>query len=369
MQKKVAVIFGTRPECIKMAPVVRALERTEGLEVCTISSGQHREMLEQVYRWFDLRPHEDLSIMRADQTLYDITASTLLGLRRVFSERRFDLALVHGDTTTTLAATLAAFYAGIPVGHVEAGLRTYNYQAPWPEEMNRHVVDHVATLHFAPTPLAREHLRQEHIPEAGIFLTGNTVIDALLTVVEPDYRFPDPRLAALDGKRLLLITAHRRESFGAPLAAAFHAIRDLLEAEPDLVAVYPVHRNPNVMEPAHRILGQHPRIHLIEPLDYKDFSNLMARSTLILSDSGGVQEEAPSLGKPVLVLREVTERQEAIEAGTARLVGCDREKIVSTALTLLRNRAEYEKMARAANPFGDGRAGERIAEISREFLR
>ncbi|MBE7557924.1 UDP-N-acetylglucosamine 2-epimerase (non-hydrolyzing) [bacterium] len=364
---KVALIFGTRPECIKMAPVIKALEETDGIDVATISSGQHKEMLEQVYRWFHLAPHEDLSIMRADQTLFDITTSTLSGLQRIFAGEKFDLALVHGDTTTTLAATLAAFYSGIPVGHVEAGLRTYTYQAPWPEEMNRHVVDHVAALHFAPTELARQHLVQEHIPEEGIFLTGNTVIDALLTVVEPEYRFPDPRLASLDG-RVLLITAHRRESFGAPLEAAFHAILDIVEAEPDLTAVYPVHRNPHVLEPAHRILGGHPRIRLIEPLDYKDFSNLMARCTLILSDSGGVQEEAPTLGKPVLVLREVTERPEALDAGTARLVGCDRERIVATALTLLRDSCEYDKMAKAANPFGDGTAGKKIAQIVKQFL-
>ena len=364
---RIAVVFGTRPECIKMAPVIRALDETPDVEAVMISSGQHKQMLEQVFEWFNIQPHRDLAIMRPAQTLTDITCNTLSGLEKVFAEEPLDLVLVHGDTTTTLASTMAAFYAKIPVGHVEAGLRTYDYTAPWPEEMNRHVVDHLATLHFAPTELSKQHLLEERIPKEGIFITGNTVIDAFLTVVEEGYRFRDPRLAGLP-ERMMLITAHRRESFGAPLENAFHAMREIIDAEEDLVAVYPVHRNPNVLGPAERILGGHPRIILTEPLDYKEFSNLIARSTLILTDSGGIQEEAPTLGKPVLVMRDVTERQEAIEAGTARLVGCDRERIVSEALKLLRNPAEYDSMARRNNPFGDGTAGRQIADLCTAWL-
>lgn len=364
---KILIVFGTRPEAIKMAPVVKRLQETPGLDAKVCVTAQHREMLDQVLDLFGITPDYDLNIMKPGQDLTDITARILLALRDLLKAERFDRLLVHGDTTTTMAAALAAFYEKVSVGHVEAGLRTGNIYAPWPEEMNRSLVGRIAAQHYAPTETARASLLAENVPDADILVTGNTVIDALHEVVaqfdtDPDLdaqmraRFPFLE----EGRRMVLVTGHRRENFGGGFERICTALREISEKS-DAQVVYPVHLNPNVQEPVNRILGDAGDVHLIEPQDYLPFVWLMRRAHIVVTDSGGVQEEAPSLGKPVLVMRETTERPEAVEAGTVRLVGTDPDKICSEALTLLNDTAAYEAMARALNPYGDGHAAERIA--------
>lgn len=363
---RILTIFGTRPEAIKMAPVVKALAGETGFisQVCV--TAQHRQMLDQVLQLFDIRPDHDLDLMRPGQDLTDITSNVLCGLRPVLREVRPDLVLVHGDTTTTCAAALAAYYERIPVGHVEAGLRTGNRYSPWPEEMNRRLTGCLAELHFAPTARARDNLRREGVPEERIHVTGNTVIDALLDVIGRVRSDPAlgaalvGRLPVLDpGRRVILVTGHRRENFGLGFERICEALSSLARRE-DVQIVYPVHLNPNVQEPVRRWLGEAENIHLIPPLDYLPFVALMDRAELIITDSGGVQEEAPSLGKPVLVMRDTTERPEAVEAGTVRLVGTDAAAIVREASRLLDDAADYRAMSRAHNPYGDGRAARRI---------
>ena len=363
------VVFGTRPEAIKMAPVVAALKATPGVETLVCVTAQHRQMLDQVLELFGLVPDDDLDLMAPGQSLPDLFARILTGMTTVLENRRPDLVLVHGDTSTTLATALAAFYARVPVGHVEAGLRTGNLQAPWPEEANRRLTAPITALHFAPTTRSRDNLLAENLPAASIHVTGNTVIDALLAVVgrieaEPELaaslaaRFP-----FLDaGKRLVLVTGHRRENFGDGFEQMCLAIRDLAERG-DTQVLYPMHLNPQVQAPVKRILGDVPGVVLVEPQDYLPFVYLMTRAHLILTDSGGIQEEAPSLGKPVLVMRDTTERPEAVEAGTVRLVGTDRARIVAEASRLLDDPAARAEMARAHNPYGDGHAAARIAGI------
>ena len=362
---KVMTIFGTRPEAIKMAPVVLELAKyADEIERTTLVTAQHREMLDQVLKLFRIKPDYDLDVMAAGQTLFDITSRVMQGLDKVFQEYRPDLVLVHGDTTTTLAGALAAYYHQISVGHVEAGLRTHNIYSPFPEEMNRKLTGGIARLHFAPTATSANNLKSEGVSASDIFITGNTVIDALHHTVEPDYRFGDSLLDSIDfkNKRIILVTTHRRENLGEPMRQVYKAIRDIVESVADVEIVFPVHRNPKVREIVAEELGGMPRVHLIDPLDYEPFANLMARSYMILTDSGGVQEEAPALGKPVLVLRNTTERPEAVEAGTVRLVGTDRVKVYSEAKTLLVDAMEYSKMAEAVNPYGDGEASKRIVE-------
>lgn len=367
--KKVMVVFGTRPEAIKMAPVVEALRQTRGIETIVAVTAQHREMLDQVLALFAIRPDEDLDVMEPGQTLPGLFSRILTGMTGVLQRRTPDLVLVHGDTSTTFATALAAFYAGVEVGHVEAGLRTGNMKAPWPEEANRRLTAPLSSLHFAPTAKSRDNLLVEGVVEDRVHVTGNTVIDALLAVVgkiERDpgldrslqglFPFLDPR------KRLILVTGHRRENFGAGFEHMCLALRDLA-GRGDTQVVYPVHLNPNVQEPVNRILGQVPGVHLIEPQDYLPFVYLMSRAYLIITDSGGVQEEAPSLGKPVLVMRETTERPEAVDAGTVQLVGRERERIVRAATTLLDDSSAYGRMSHAHNPYGDGHAARRIAEV------
>jgi len=362
---KVLVVVGTRPEAIKMAPVIRALEaRPDAFSVSVCLTAQHRDLLDQVVETFGLRVDYDLDLMHPDQTIYDTAARVLTGMQGVLAKAGPDVALVHGDTTTTFAAALAAHYAKVRVGHVEAGLRTHDPYQPFPEEMNRHLADVLSTYHYAPTEQAKANLLAENVPEAGIVVTGNTVIDALLHVADrPCPDFADARLAAAGKeKKLLLVTAHRRESFGAPLREMFGAMRALVEANADLEIVYPVHPNPNVQAAAQEVLGGVERVALVEPLAYAPFVHLMKRAYIVLTDSGGIQEEAPSLGKPVLVMRKVTERPEAIAAGTARLVGTKRDAIVRGVQGLLDDEAAYAAMARRGNPYGDGHAAERIAD-------
>lgn len=370
---RVMVVFGTRPEAIKMAPVVAALRGVPGIEVQVAVTAQHRQMLDQVLDLFGIEPDDDLDLMAPGQRLPDLFARILVGMAGVFERRRPDLVLVHGDTSTTLAAALAAFYAQVPVGHVEAGLRTGNMRAPWPEEANRRLTSPLASLHFAPTELSRDNLRAENIVD-GVTVTGNTVVDALLDVVRRIEA--DPELAAgldaglpapVPGKRLVLVTGHRRESFGDGFEQICLALRTLAERG-DTDVVYPVHLNPNVQEPVNRILGGVEGIRLVAPLDYLPFVRLMSRAHLIVTDSGGIQEEAPSLGKPVLVMRSTTERPEAVDAGTVRLVGTDAGAIVREANRLLDDDAAYARMARAHNPYGDGQAAARIAAAVREWL-
>ena len=376
--KKILLVFGTRPEAIKMAPLVKKLqEMPEEFQTVVCVTGQHREMLDQVLRLFDITPEYDLNIMKPNQDLYDITSRILLGMRDVLKEVQPDIVLVHGDTTTSMAAALAAFYQQIPVGHVEAGLRTGNIYSPWPEEMNRLITGRITTHHFSPTPLAKENLLREHVNEKQIIVTGNTVIDALQMVVE---RLKNDELLAnevaakinqmgydvqrLDGiRRMVLITGHRRENFGEGFLNICHAIKHLAEQYKDVDFVYPMHLNPNVRKPVLEILGEKAEnVFLIEPLDYLPFVFMMQHSTLILTDSGGVQEEAPGLGKPVLVMRDTTERPEAVEAGTVLLVGTNREKIEQGVTMLLEDAATYRKMSEAVNPYGDGLACERIVK-------
>ena len=361
---KVMSVFGTRPEAIKMAPLVKELEKTPEIESIVCVTAQHREMLDQVLEIFDLHPQHDLNIMQARQTLAGITTRALTGLEEVMGKEKPDIVLVHGDTSTTFAGALAAYYNQVKVGHVEAGLRTYDKYQPFPEEMNRQLTGTLTDLHFAPTPLAKEHLLKENIGEEGIFITGNTVIDALAHTIEEDYTFTVEELNNIDfqNKRVIAMTAHRRENLGEPLRNICHAVKRLVEEYPDVEVVYAVHKNPAVVEPVHEILGGNDRIHLTDPLDLKDMHNLMCRSFFVMTDSGGLQEEVPSMGKPVLVLRNVTERPEGVEAGTLKLAGTDEETIYQMAKELLDNKEEYEKMAQAKNPFGDGQASRRIVE-------
>ena len=361
---KVMSIFGTRPEAIKMAPVVRALMRhSDAIETRTLVTAQHREMLDQVLHLFRITPDYDLNIMAAGQTLFDITSRAMLGINEVFQQERPNLVLVHGDTTTTFAGALAAYYHQIPVGHVEAGLRTHDIYSPFPEEMNRRLTGGIATLHFAPTPTAHANLRAEGIPEGRIFVTGNTVIDALHHTVRPDYVLP-AELRGVDfaDHRVLLVTTHRRENLGEPMRHVYRAIRDIIEELGDVEVIFPVHRNPKVREIVREELGGLERVHLIDPLDYEPFANLMARVDIVLTDSGGIQEEAPSLGKPVLVLRDTTERPEAVTAGTVRLIGTDERRVYEETMRLLTEPTAYTHMAEAVNPYGDGKAAHRIIE-------
>ncbi len=360
---KVMSVFGTRPEAIKMAPLVQELASRPEFESLCCLTGQHRQMLDSVMEIFHLKAQYDLDIMERQQTLSSITTKTLLGMERVLTEAEPDLVLVHGDTSTTFAGALAAFYHKIPVGHVEAGLRTYDPYSPFPEEMNRTLVGDIARLHFAPTRANAENLRREAV-QGEIFITGNTVIDAMKTTVQPDFVFADETLNHLDfpGKQVITLTCHRRENYGAPMEAILTAVRTIVEQNPNVEVVYPVHLSPVVQDCAHRLLGDHPRVHLIAPLDVAQMHNLMARSYLVLTDSGGLQEEAPALGKPVLVLRRETERPEAIAAGTAKLAGVETESIVALTQELLQGGEAYTRMAHAVNPYGDGKACGRIAD-------
>ena len=359
--KKVMLVFGTRPEAIKMCPLVNELKRRSGIRTLVCVTGQHRQMLDQVLETFAVVPDYDLSIMKERQTLFDVTTNILNRIREVLESEHPDVVLVHGDTSTTFVTALACFYLQIPVGHVEAGLRTYNIYSPYPEEFNRQAVSIISSWHFAPTELSKQNLLKEGKAEDTIYVTGNTAIDALKTTVRKDYTHPELTWAA--GSRLILITAHRRENLGEPMKHMFRAIRRVCDEHPDIKAIYPIHMNPAVRETADAILGGDERIRIIEPLDVLDFHNFLARSYLVLTDSGGIQEEAPSLGKPVLVMRDTTERPEGIRAGTLKLTGTDEEVIYQNFRLLLEEPAEYEKMSTASNPYGDGFASRRIADI------
>lgn len=359
--KKVMLVFGTRPEAIKMCPLVNELKTRPSLETVVCVTGQHRQMLDQVLSAFHVQPDYDLSIMRTQQSLFDVTEDILRGIRTVLEKEQPSVVLVHGDTSTTFATALACFYLQIPVGHVEAGLRTWNLASPFPEEFNRQAVGLVAKYHFAPTETSRQNLLGEGKDPAAIYVTGNTAIDAMGTTVRGDYTHPELAWAA--DSRLVLLTAHRRENLGEPMRHMFRAIRRVADDHPDVKVIYPIHKNPQVRAAAGEIIGDHPRFHLIEPLDVLDFHNFMARSCLILTDSGGIQEEAPSLGKPVLVMRDTTERPEGIEAGTLKLVGTDEETIYQAMDDLLTDEEAYRRMAHASNPYGDGHACRRIADV------
>lgn len=364
---KVMTIFGTRPEAIKMAPLVLELKNhTDDIESIVTVTAQHREMLDQVLDTFGIKPDFDLNIMKDRQTLIDVTTRGLEGLDAVMKEAKPDIVLVHGDTTTTFIASLAAFYNQIAVGHVEAGLRTFNKYSPYPEEMNRQLTGVMADLHFAPTEVSADNLRRENKPEDRIIVTGNTAIDALKTTVQEEYTHPV--LDKIGTDRMILLTAHRRENLGEPMRNMFRAIKRLIEEHDDVQVVYPVHMNPAVREVANEVLGRNSRIHLIEPLEVLDFHNFAARSFIILTDSGGVQEEAPSLGKPVLVLRDTTERPEGIDAGTLKLAGVEEETIYRMAKELLTDEEAYKKMSQASNPYGDGEASRRIVEALKVYL-
>lgn len=357
---KVLIVFGTRPEAIKMCPVIQAVENSKELECCVCVTGQHREMLQQVLEVFKVDVDYDLHIMKEKQTLYDITYEVMEGIKKVIDEEHPDIVLVHGDTTTTFAAALSCFYEKVPIGHVEAGLRTYDLYSPYPEEFNRQVVDIASELYFAPTECAKRNLLQEGKKESSIYVTGNTAIDALKTTVKEEYHHTIIEWAS--NSRIILLTAHRRENWGQPLENIFEAIREIVDKYQDVKVVYPVHKNPIIKEVAFKILGNHDRIKLTEPLNVVEFHNIIARTYLILTDSGGIQEEAPSLGKPVLVLRDTTERPEGIEAGTLKLVGTDKEKICIEVERLLTDSQEYKRMSCAQNPYGDGLASERIVQ-------
>ncbi|MBP5244949.1 MAG: UDP-N-acetylglucosamine 2-epimerase (non-hydrolyzing) [Clostridia bacterium] len=359
--KKVMLVFGTRPEAIKMCPLVNELKSRENIKTVVCVTGQHRQMLDQVLNAFEVIPDYDLSIMKDKQTLFDITSNILSSIKGVLEKEKPDAVLVHGDTSTTFATALACFYLQIPVGHVEAGLRTYNIYSPYPEEFNRQAVSIISKYNFAPTELAKQNLLREGKDEKTIYVTGNTAIDALKTTVRADYTHPELEWAK--GSRLIIITAHRRENLGEPMRHMFSAIRRIMEEHPDVKAIYPIHMNPLVRACADEILGGCDRIKLIEPLEVIDFHNFLARSYLILTDSGGIQEEAPSLGKPVLVMRDTTERPEGIAAGTLKLVGTDEDVIYENFKNLLENKEEYDKMAHASNPYGDGFACLRIADV------
>ncbi len=359
--KKVMLVFGTRPEAIKMCPLVNELKKREKLQTVVCVTGQHRQMLDMVLEAFCVAPDYDLSIMKDKQTLFDVTTNILNRIREVLEKEKPDVVLVHGDTSTTFVTALACFYMQIPVGHVEAGLRTYNIYSPYPEEFNRQAVSIISKFNFAPTELSKQNLLKEGKSPDSIFVTGNTAIDALKTTVRENYTHPELEWAK--GSRLIMITAHRRENLGEPMRNMFRAIRRVMDEHPDVKAIYPIHMNPVVRETANAYLGDDDRIHIIEPLDVLDFHNFLSRSYLILTDSGGIQEEAPSLGKPVLVMRDTTERPEGIAAGTLKLVGTEEETIYNEFSRLLSDRTEYEAMSKASNPYGDGHACERIADI------
>ena len=359
--KKIMLVFGTRPEAIKMCPLVNELKTREGIQTLVCVTGQHRQMLDQVLEAFSVTPDYDLSVMKDRQTQFDVTANILLKIREVLEAERPDVVLVHGDTSTTFVTALACFYLQIPVGHVEAGLRTHNIYSPFPEEFNRQAVGIISQYNFAPTEMARDNLLKEGKPAERIYVTGNTAIDALKTTVRADYTHPQLEWAA--GSRLILITAHRRENLGEPMKHMFRAIRRVCDEHPDVKAIYPIHMNPAVREIASDILGNDERIRMIEPLDVLDFHNFLSRSYLILTDSGGIQEEAPSLGKPVLVMRDTTERPEGIAAGTLKLVGTEEETIYRNFKELLENPEVYHSMSTASNPYGDGLASVRIADV------
>ncbi len=360
--KKVMLVFGTRPEAIKMCPLVNELKaRIDQFEVCVVVTGQHREMLSQVLNVFRVVPDYDMSLMKPGQTLFDVTCGVLEGLKPILETEAPDIVLVHGDTTSSFAAALACFYLHVPVGHIEAGLRTYKLDSPWPEEFNRQTVDILADYYFAPTATSRNNLLKEGKPSGRIWVTGNTGIDALKTTVEEGYWHPELEWA--EGSRLILITAHRRENLGKPMREMFRAIRRVMEEHPDTKAIYPIHMNPTVRNAAHLELDGFNRLHMIEPLEVVDFHNFMNASFLILTDSGGIQEEAPSLGKPVLVMRDTTERPEGVAVGTLKLVGTDEETIYAEFSRLLNDAAIYDQMSRASNPYGDGKASVRIADI------
>lgn len=365
--KKIVAVFGTRPEAIKMCPLVKELRFRDNVSVTVCVTGQHREMLDGVLHTFGVEPDADLDVMQEGQSLFDVTNAILCRVRRVLEEEKPDLVLVHGDTTTAFAVALACYYMRIPVGHVEAGLRTYDTGSPYPEEFNRRAVEIISKYDFAPTEEARQNLIREGKPEANIFVTGNTVIDALETTVRRDYTHPELERIKRAGGRLVLLTAHRRENLGEPMRRMFRAVRKTVEAHPDVQVVYPIHPNPAVREVAHEIFDGCDRIRLIEPLDVVDFHNFLAQSYLILTDSGGIQEEAPALGKPVLVMRDTTERPEGVAAGTLRLVGTGEETIAREFSRLLDNRFEYARMSHACNPYGDGRASQRIADVIEEL--
>ncbi len=363
--KKVMLVFGTRPEAIKMCPLVLELKRRAGIQTVVCVTGQHRQMLDTVLEAFQVEPDYDLSIMKDKQTLFDVTTTILERIRSVLETEKPDVVLVHGDTSTTFVTALACFYLHIPVGHVEAGLRTYNLESPYPEEFNRQAVSIISRLNFAPTERSRQNLLNEGKRPETIFVTGNTAIDALKTTVRESYTHPELEWAA--GSRLIMITAHRRENLGEPLKHMLRAIRRVVDEHPDVKAIYPIHMNPAIREVAREILNGDDRIHIIEPLDVLDFHNFLARCNLILTDSGGIQEEAPSLGKPVLVMRDTTERPEGIAAGTLKLVGTQEETIYREFTRLLTDPEEYAAMAHASNPYGDGLACRRIADILETF--
>lgn len=362
--KKVLVVFGTRPEAIKMCPLVNELKTRENIITKVCVTGQHRQMLDQVLEIFKVVPDYDLSIMKDKQTLFDITTNILNGIREILEAEKPDIVLVHGDTSTTFVTALACFYVQIPVGHVEAGRRTYNIYSPYPEEYNREAVGIISQYNFAPTEVSKQNLLREGKKPETVFVTGNTVIDALKTTVRDDYHHPE--LDWADDSRLILLTAHRRENLGAPMHSMFRAIRRIVDETPDVKVIYPIHMNPVVRQAADEELGNDDRIRIIEPLDVLDFHNFMARSYLILTDSGGIQEEAPSLGKAVLVMRDTTERPEGIEAGTLKLVGTSEEVIYREFKKLLTDKEEYEKMSKASNPYGDGFACVRIVDVLEE---
>ena len=366
MQKiKLMTVFGTRPEAIKMCPLVLEMRKyPEYIQPIVAVTAQHREMLDQVLDLFGIVPDYDLNIMTSGQTLYDVTNRALMGLKAVMEEAKPDMVLVHGDTTTTFAGALAAFYAQIPVGHVEAGLRTGNKYSPYPEEMNRKLTGAIADMHFAPTSSSKANLLQENVNPQNILVTGNTVIDALQTTVRSDYHFADEDFNKVfaEGHRLILMTTHRRENLGEPMRHVYRALKSVLEAHEDVEAIFPVHKNPKVREIVREELGHLSRVHLIEPMDYEPFANLMAKVDVVLTDSGGIQEEAPALGKPVLVLRDTTERPEAVDAGTVKLVGTAYEDVLRETNLLLDDADHYRSMAEAANPYGDGKACERIVK-------
>lgn len=364
---KVMSIFGTRPEAIKMAPLVKELERRKEIESIVCVTAQHREMLDQVLNTFDIKPDYDLNIMKQGQSLADVTTRALVGLEEVIKKVKPDIVLVHGDTTTTFAGALAAFYNQVAIGHVEAGLRTYDKYSPYPEEMNRQMVDRLSDMYFAPTEISKDNLLKENIDESKIYITGNTAIDAMSTTVDENYTHPE-----LDwinaGERMILLTAHRRENLGEPMRHIFRAIKRVVDEFSDIKVIYPIHMNPRVREVANEVFGDADRVKLIEPLEVFDFHNFQNKSYIILTDSGGIQEEAPSLGKPVLVLRDTTERPEGIKAGTLKLVGTDEDVIYEETKKLLLDKKAYEKMSKASNPYGDGHASERIVDAIIEYF-
>lgn len=365
---KVMVVFGTRPEAIKMAPVIKELRKVTDIETVVVVTAQHREMLDQVLQLFGIVPDYDLDLMKEKQDLYSITTGVLTGLKELMQREKPDLVLVHGDTTTTFAAALAAFYEMIPVGHVEAGLRTRNKYSPYPEEMNRSLTGRLAELHFAPTDVSRENLLAESVASFKIWVTGNTVIDALMETVREGYQFDDSLQGIDFNRRIILVTTHRRENWGNHMRDIYAALLQLVEEFEDVEVVFPVHRNPTVKDLAEEMLGGRERIHLLDPLEYEAFANLMNASYIVMTDSGGLQEEAPSLGKPVLVLRDTTERPEAIQAGTVQLVGTVQNNVYKAARRLLLDRSQYDKMAQAINPYGDGKAAIRIVRVITDFL-